>query len=112
MPRIKNEFPEVKWILHFHNTRGVGNANILAGMLAGVTWFDSSFGGLGGCPFVPGAEGNVVSEDVIHMLHEMGIKTGIDLDKAISVAERVSELVGHSLPGYILKAGKNSNLIR
>ena len=109
---LKNEFPEVKWILHFHNTRGVGNANILAGMLAGVTWFDSSFGGLGGCPFVPGAQGNVVSEDVIHMLHEMKIDTSIDLDKAINIAKRVTELVGHSLPSYVLKAGKNSNLIR
>ncbi|MDD4726010.1 MAG: hydroxymethylglutaryl-CoA lyase [Tissierellia bacterium] len=106
------EFPQVKWILHFHNTRGVGNANILAGMQAGVTWFDTSFGGLGGCPFVPGAEGNVVSEDVIHMLHEMGVETAIDLDKVISIAERVSLIVGHSLPSYILKAGKSSNLIR
>lgn len=109
---FKRIFPEVKWILHFHNTRGVGNANILAGMLAGVNWFDTSFGGLGGCPFVPGAEGNVVSEDVIHMLHEMGIDTGIDLDKTINIAKKMSEILGHSLYGYILKANKSSNLIR
>lgn len=109
---LKKEFPQVKWILHFHNTRGVGNANILAGLEAGVTWFDSSFGGLGGCPFVPGAAGNVISEDVIHMLHEMKVETGIDLDKAINVAKRMREIVAHDLPGYILKAGKNSDLIR
>ncbi len=109
---LKKEFPQVKWILHFHNTRGVGNANILAGLEAGVTWFDSSFGGLGGCPFVPGAAGNVISEDVIHMLHEMKVETGIDLDKAINVAKRMREIVAHDLPGYILKAGKSSDLIR
>lgn len=109
---LKNEFPEVKWILHFHNTRGAGNANVLAGMQAGITWFDSSFGGLGGCPFVPGAAGNVISEDLIHMLEEMGIDTGIDLDKAIAVARRVQDIVGHSLPGYILRAGKSSDLIK
>lgn len=109
---LKEEFPEVKWILHFHNTRGSGNANILAGLQAGITWFDSSFGGLGGCPFIPGAAGNVISEDVIHLLHEMNIKTGIDLDKAIEVAKKVRDMVGHDLPGYILKAGKNSDLIK
>lgn len=109
---LKEEFPEVKWILHFHNTRGAGNANIFAGLQAGITWFDSSFGGLGGCPFVPGAAGNVISEDVIHMLHEMNIETDIDMDKAIAVAKRIRKIVGHDLPGYILKAGKSSELIK
>lgn len=108
---LKEAFPEVKWILHFHNTRGLGNANILAGMQAGITWFDSSFGGLGGCPFVPGAAGNVITEDVIHMLDEMAITSDIDIDKSIEVAKRMREIVGHDLPGYILKAGKNSDLI-
>lgn len=110
--KLKEEFPEVKWILHFHNTRGVGNANILAGLQAGITWFDTSFGGLGGCPFVPGAAGNVISEDVVHMLHEMGIETDVDLDRAINIANRMKAIVGHDLPGYILKAGKNSELIK
>src|SRR5699024_3586710 len=105
-------FPQVKWILHFHNTRGVGNANILAGLLTGITWFDSSFGGLGGCPFVPEAAGNVISEDLIHMLHEMNIETGVNLDSAIDIAKKVQNIVGHDLPGYILKAGKNSDLIK
>lgn len=109
---LKEAFPEVKWILHFHNTRGLGNANILAGMQAGITWFDSSFGGLGGCPFVPGAAGNVITEDVIHMLHEMNINTDIDIDKTIEIAKRMRDIVNHDLPGYILKAGKNSDLIK
>jgi len=101
-----------KWILHFHNTRGMGVANVIAAMEAGIEWFDTSFGGLGGCPFVPGAAGNVISEDVLHMCDSMGIETGIDLDKAIDVAKRVREIVGHDLPSYILKAGKNSDLLR
>lgn len=109
---LKKEYPDVKWILHFHNTRGLGLANILAGMQAGVTWFDSSFGGLGGCPFIPDAAGNVTTEDLIHMCEEMGIETGINLDKTIELARRVQDLAGHELPGYILKAGKNSELIR
>jgi len=109
---MKRLYPQVKWILHFHNTRGMGIANIIAAMEAGIDWFDASFGGLGGCPFVPGAAGNVISEDVLHMCDSMGIKTGIDLDKAINVAKRVREIVGHDLPGYILKAGKNSDLLR
>jgi len=109
---FKKTFPEVKWILHFHNTRGAGLANVFAGMLAGVTWFDASFGGLGGCPFVPGAEGNIASEDVIHMLHEMNIDTGVDLDKAIEIAKSARDMVGHDLPSCILKAGKNSDLLK
>ncbi len=109
---MKKSYPQVKWILHFHNTRGMGIANIIAAMEAGIDWFDTSFGGLGGCPFVPGAAGNVVSEDVLHMCDSIGIKTGIDLDKAIDVAKRVREIVDHDLPSYVLKAGKNSDLLR
>lgn len=109
---LKDEFPTVKWILHFHNTRGLGLANVLAGMLAGVTWFDSSFGGLGGCPFIPDATGNVTTEDLLHMCDEMGIETCIDIDKSIQIAKRVEKLVGHQLPSYILRAGKNSDLIK
>ena len=109
---LRQAFPEVKWILHFHNTRGLGNANILAGMHAGITWFDSSFGGLGGCPFVPGAAGNVITEDIVHMCQEMRINTSINLDKSIETAKKVRAIVGHDLPGYILKAGKNSDLIK
>lgn len=105
-------YPEVSWILHLHNTRGVAMANIIAGLDAGIDCFDTSFGGLGGCPFVPGAAGNIASEDVIHMLSEMGIETGIDLDKMIEVAKKVQKFVGHDTDSYILKAGKSSELIR
>ena len=105
-------YPEVSWILHLHNTRGVAMANIIAGLDAGIDCFDTSFGGLGGCPFVPGAAGNIASEDVIHMLSEMGIKTGIDLDKMIEVAKKVQKFVGHDTDSYILKAGKSAELIR
>jgi hydroxymethylglutaryl-CoA lyase len=90
----------------------MGIANIVSAMKAGITWFDSSFGGLGGCPFVPGAAGNVVTEDIVHMCDEMNIETGINLDKSINIARRVSELVEHDLPGFILKAGKNTDLLK
>lgn len=109
---MKREFPEVTWWLHFHNTRGLGVANILAGLQAGVTRFDTSFAGVGGCPFVPGAAGNVSTEDVVHMCDEMNIETGIDLDRAMGISRRVVELVGHPTDSYLLRAGKSRDLIR
>lgn len=105
-------YPDVSWWLHFHNTRGMAIANIVAAMDAGITQFDTSFGGLGGCPFVPGAAGNVATEDVVHMCDEMGIATGVDIDACIAVAKRVRELVGHDTDSYILRAGKSKDLIR
>lgn len=105
-------FPEVKWWLHFHNTRGMGIANILAAMQAGITNFDSSFAGLGGCPFVPGAAGNVSSEDLIHMLDEMGIETGINIIELIKLAKEVRHLVNHDTDSYLLRAGRSKDLIR
>lgn len=110
--QMKREFPEVMWWLHFHNTRGLGVANILAGLQAGVTRFDTSFAGVGGCPFVPGAAGNVSTEDVVHMFDEMNIETGIDLDRAMGISRRVVELVGHPTDSYLLRAGKSRDLIR
>jgi hydroxymethylglutaryl-CoA lyase len=80
--------------------------NILAAMEHGVTCFDASIGGLGGCPFAPGASGNVCTEDLVHCLHAMGIETGIDLDAYIETSRRVQEIVSHALPGQIVKAGK------
>lgn len=109
--QMKREFPKVAWWLHFHNTRGLGVANILAGMRAGVTRFDTSFAGVGGCPFVPGAAGNVSTEDVVHMCDEMNIETGIDLDRAMGISRRVVELVGHPTDSYLLRAGKSKDLI-
>lgn len=109
---IKRCYPRVNWWLHFHNTRGLGIANILAGMEAGFTQFDTSFAGVGGCPFVPGAAGNVATEDVLHMCDEMGVETGIDLDQAMEVSRQVVELVGHPTDSYLLRAGKSKDLIR
>ena len=105
-------YPQVSWWLHFHNTRGLGVANIVAGMQAGFTQFDASFAGVGGCPFVPGAAGNVATEDVIHLCHEMGVETNVDLDATMAVSRKLVELLGHSTDSYLLKAGKSSDLIR
>jgi hydroxymethylglutaryl-CoA lyase len=103
MPR----FPGVEWTLHTHDTRAMAIPNILAAMEMGVTHFDASIGGLGGCPFAPGASGNVCSEDLVHCLHAMGVETGIDLDSLVAVSRRVQEIVGRALPGQIVKAGKS-----
>ena len=105
-------YPQVNWWLHFHNTRGLGIANILAGMHAGFTQYDTSFAGVGGCPFVPGAAGNVASEDVLHMCEESGVDTGIDLDQVMAISRRVVDLVGHTTDSYLLRAGKSKDLIR
>ncbi len=107
---MKKQYPEATWWLHFHNTRGAGLANIIAGMEAGFNQFDSSFGGVGGCPFVPGAAGNVTTEDALHMLENMGVETGIDLDKAMAISRRVVGLLGHDTDSFLLRAGKNSDL--
>lgn len=109
---FKEKYPQVKWHLHFHNTRDMALANVLAGMQAGITHFDGAFSGLGGCPYAPGASGNASSEDIIHMCGEMGIETGIDLDKAIELAKLVKDLVGHETDSYMIKAGKVCDLIK
>jgi hydroxymethylglutaryl-CoA lyase len=104
MPR----FPGVEWTLHTHDTRAMAIPNILAAMACGVTNFDASVGGLGGCPFAPGASGNVCTEDLVHCLHAMEVQTGIDLEGLIAVSRRVQEIVGRPLPGQIVKAGTSS----
>ena len=109
--KAKDLFPDVAWNLHFHNTRGAGLANVIAGMQAGVGRYDSSFAGLGGCPFAPGASGNIATEDLVHMCDEMGVHTGIDLDKLISLGRHIQELVGHKTDSFILKAGKSSDIV-
>lgn len=108
---MKKCYPQVSWWMHFHNTRGLGIANILAAMEAGFDQFDASFAGVGGCPFVPGAAGNVTTEDVLHMCDEMGVETGIDLDKAMAISRCVVEILGHSTDSYLLRAGKAKDLI-
>jgi hydroxymethylglutaryl-CoA lyase len=100
------KFPGIEWTLHTHDTRALAIPNILAAMECGLTHFDASIGGLGGCPFAPGASGNVCTEDLVHGLHAMGVETGIDLERLIAVSRRVQEIVGRPLPGQILKAGK------
>ncbi|HEX6078840.1 MAG TPA: hydroxymethylglutaryl-CoA lyase [Methylomirabilota bacterium] len=102
MPR----FAGVEWTLHTHDTRAMAIPNILAAMEHGVTHFDASIGGLGGCPFAPGASGNVCTEDLVHCLHAMGVETGVDLDALLAVSRRVQEIVGRVLPGQLVKAGK------
>lgn len=109
---VQKKYPAVRWWLHFHNTRGMGMANILAAMEAGITQFDASLGGLGGCPFVPGTAGNVTTEDVVHMMDEMGVYTGIDLLKLMDVAREMQYFVGHATDSYVLKAGRSKDLIR
>jgi hydroxymethylglutaryl-CoA lyase len=107
---VSERFPEVELTLHFHNTRGMGLANVVAGLDAGVARFEGSLGGLGGCPFAPGATGNVCTEDVVHMLECMGYDTGVDLARLLAVSRRLREIVGHELPGQVVKAGKASDL--
>jgi hydroxymethylglutaryl-CoA lyase len=98
-------------LLHFHNTRGTGLANILTALDLGVTEFDASVGGLGGCPYAPGASGNVATEEVVHMLHDMGIDTGIDLDALLEAAVLAERLVGRPLPSGVLRAGPRTRLV-
>ena len=105
-----NKYPQVTWNAHLHNTRDMALANTLAAMQAGMTRFDGSVGGLGGCPYAPGATGNIATEDMVNMLHEMGIETGIDLDKMIAVAKMQLDFIPHPLDSAILKAGKRSDL--
>jgi hydroxymethylglutaryl-CoA lyase len=98
-------------LLHFHNTRGTGLANILTALELGITEFDASVGGIGGCPYAPGASGNVATEEVVHMLHDMGLDTGIDLDRLISTAETAEKLLGRTLPSGVLRAGPRTRLV-
>ena len=109
---IKEKYPQATWWLHFHKTRGLAMANIMAAMEAGMDRFDSSFGGLGGCPFVPGAAGNISTEDVLHLCEESGIATGIDITKVIELSRKLKELLNHDMDSYILRAGRSCDLIQ
>lgn len=111
LPLVREAHPDVPMLLHFHNTRGTGLANILTALEFGMTEFDASVGGLGGCPYAPGATGNVATEEVVHMLHDMGIDTGIDLDKLIDTAAMAQRIVGRELPSGVLRAGPRTRLV-
>jgi hydroxymethylglutaryl-CoA lyase len=103
--RAAEELPEVERTAHFHNTRGQGLANVLAALEAGVDSFESSFGELGGCPVPPGATGNIATEDLVSMLHEMRIETGIDLEKLLAASRAAQEVLGRPLGSHTLVAG-------
>lgn len=105
---VLKRWPETPFTLHFHNTRGMGLANALAAWQAGITRFDAALGGLGGCPFAPGATGNVCTEDLVHMFEAMGVDTGVDLDALLEVAATLPELIDHEVPGQVVKAGKST----
>ena len=103
-------FPAAELTLHLHNTRGMGLANALAGVAVGVRRFDASLGGLGGCPYAPGATGNICTEDLAHMLQVMGFETGVDLPRLLGAARRLPALLGHDVPGQVLHAGRSQDL--
>jgi hydroxymethylglutaryl-CoA lyase len=109
---VRDKYPDYDFSLHLHNTRGMGIANAFAALEMGVTKFDSSVGGLGGCPFAghKGAAGNVCTEDLIFMCEEMGIHTGIDLEAMIECARLAEDVVGHPLPGAVMKGRSLSSL--
>lgn len=108
--RVLERLPAAALTLHFHNTRGLGIANVLAAYEAGARRFDAALGGLGGCPFAPGASGNICTEDLVNMCDEMGIPTGIDLEKLIALSRGLPALLGHDVPGQLAKAGRNCDL--
>ncbi|MFI5447172.1 hydroxymethylglutaryl-CoA lyase [Polaromonas sp. UC242_47] len=107
---LQQRFSQLQLTLHFHNTRGMGLANVLAAVQDGITRFDGSLGGLGGCPYAPGASGNISSEDAIHMLDAMGYNTGMDLPKLLAIARQMPDIVGHEVPGQVAKAGRIQDL--
>lgn len=107
---FRRRWPKATLTLHLHNTRGLGLANVLAALSVGADRFDASLGGLGGCPYAPGATGNVCTEDLVHMLEAMGYATGIDLDRLLACARSLPAIVGHDVPGQVAKAGRITDL--
>lgn len=108
--KAQSKYPNTQWTLHFHNTRGMGLANALAAVQAGIVRFDSSLGGLGGCPYAPGATGNICTEELIHMLDLMGFHTNMNLDLLLECAAELRTLVDRPLPSQVLLAGKVDRL--
>src|SRR4051794_10207144 len=108
---LRSTHPETPLNLHFHNTRGTGLANVLAALELGVSDFDASVGGLGGCPYAPGATGNVATEELVHMVEDMGVATGVDLDAMIEAAATAERIVGRTLPSQVLRAGPRTRTV-
>jgi isopropylmalate/homocitrate/citramalate synthase len=105
MGRLEEAIPSSALAVHFHDTRGTALANVLAALQAGISIVDSSAGGLGGCPYAPGASGNLATEDLLYMLHGMGLETGVDLEKVSAASRAIAPRLGHSLPSRYLQAG-------
>jgi hydroxymethylglutaryl-CoA lyase len=108
--RVLQRVPAEALTLHFHNTRGLGLANVLAAYEIGARRFDAALGGLGGCPFAPGASGNICTEDLVNLCDEIGIPTGVDLQKLIALSRTLPALLGHDVPGQLMKAGRNCDV--
>jgi hydroxymethylglutaryl-CoA lyase len=108
---FRSAYPEMPLNLHFHNTRGTGLANVLMALEMGVDDFDASVGGLGGCPYAPGATGNVATEELVHMVEDMGVATGVDLEAMIDAAATAERIVGRTLPSQVLRAGPRTRTI-
>jgi hydroxymethylglutaryl-CoA lyase len=108
---FRSRHPGTSLNLHFHNTRGAGLANVLAALELGVDDFDASVGGLGGCPYAPGASGNIATEELVHMVEDMGVGTGIDLAAMIEAAAAAERIVGRELPSQVLRAGPRTRTI-
>ena len=108
---FRSRHPDVPLNLHFHNTRGTGLANVLAALELGVDDFDASVGGLGGCPYAPGASGNIATEELVYMVEDMGVATGVDLAAMIEAAAAAERIVGRELPSQVLRAGPRTRTI-
>jgi isopropylmalate/homocitrate/citramalate synthase len=104
MGRLKETAPAGALAVHFHDTRGTALANVLAALETGIAIVDSSAGGLGGCPYAPGASGNLATEDLLYMLHGMGIETGVDLEQVVAASRAIAPRLGHPLPSRYLQA--------
>jgi hydroxymethylglutaryl-CoA lyase len=102
---LRSAVPELVLNMHFHDTRGTGLANVVTALGEGIDYFDASVGGMGGSPFAVGATGNIATEDLVHMLQDMGISTGIDLSALLAAASMAQDIVGAQLPGKVMKAG-------
>jgi len=107
---VQAKYPKLQWTLHFHNTRGMGLANALAAVKSGIDRFDSSLGGLGGCPYAPGATGNICTEELVHMLDLMGFDTNMQIDALLDCSKDLQSLIGRTLPSQLLMAGKVDRL--
>ncbi len=108
---FRSRHPDVPLNLHFHNTRGTGLANVLTALELGVDDFDASVGGLGGCPYAPGASGNIATEELVYMVEDMGVATGVDLAAMIGAAEEAERIVGRQLPSQVLRAGPRTRTV-